>query len=414
MTEKPKITDAPGLVWRPRRNGWAAYWVAQANMVERGYEPRLVSLWTGSSLTDMDQAMIRQRCTQLQGEMIVWGAGLAPPPKFDGTLRALINCYQTDADSTYKNLRYHVRVRHDQMLRRIYAAHGDTRLEDIKTRLIYAWHRQWTQDGKRVAIGHFFVAELRTLFRFGMTLLEDKECTRLAAVMAELRFESPKPRTERMTAEQAVAIRTACHAREWHSLALGQAFQFDLMLRQKDVIGEWVPESEPGDVAYRHQGRKWARGLLWQEIDKNFTLRHVTSKRGKPLEVNLRLAPMVMEELALMAGVGTADITRDMLPDMGPVLICEHTKRPWLTAEYRRKWRMMADKAGVPKAVKNMDSRAGGISEATDAGADLEMVRHAATHSNINMTQRYSRGSAEKIETVMELRAKHRNKPKTD
>jgi len=60
-----------------------------------------------------------------------------------------------------------------------------------------------------------------------------------------------------------------------------------------------------------------------------------------------------------------------------------------------------------------MDSRAGAISEATDAGADLEQVRHAATHSNISMTQRYSRGAEGKIETVQLARIEHRNKGKT-
>jgi len=60
-----------------------------------------------------------------------------------------------------------------------------------------------------------------------------------------------------------------------------------------------------------------------------------------------------------------------------------------------------------------MDSRAGAISEATDAGADLEHVRHAATHSDIAMTQRYSRGSVEKVENVQRLRTKHRNKGET-
>jgi site-specific recombinase XerD len=60
-----------------------------------------------------------------------------------------------------------------------------------------------------------------------------------------------------------------------------------------------------------------------------------------------------------------------------------------------------------------MDSRAGAISEATDAGADLEHVRHAATHSDISMTQRYSRNSVEKVANVQHKRASHRNKSGT-
>ena len=45
---------------------------------------------------------------------------------------------------------------------------------------------------------------------------------------------------------------------------------------------------------------KWLRGIRWSEIDDNLILRHVTSKRQKEIEVDLKLAPMVMEELALL------------------------------------------------------------------------------------------------------------------
>jgi hypothetical protein len=57
-----------------------------------------------------------------------------------------------------------------------------------------------------------------------------------------------------------------------------------------------------------------------------------------------------------------------------------------------------------------MDTRAGAISEATDAGAELEHVRHAATHGDISMTQRYSRGGTEKIAQVQKARIEYRNK----
>jgi hypothetical protein len=60
-----------------------------------------------------------------------------------------------------------------------------------------------------------------------------------------------------------------------------------------------------------------------------------------------------------------------------------------------------------------MDSRAGAITEATDAGATLEETRHAATHSDTKMTQRYSRGSSDKIAAVMKKRIEHRNKKGT-
>jgi hypothetical protein len=125
---------------------------------------------------------------------------------------------------------------------------------------------------------------------------------------------------------------------------------------------------------------------------------------------------MVMEELALLSpvpGISYTMVDREMLPGDGPVIMSEFDKLPWTGPEFRRWWRLVADACGIPKSVRNMDSRAGAISEATDAGADLEHVRHAATHSDIAMTQRYSRGSVEKVENVQRLRTKHRNKGET-
>jgi len=212
----------------------------------------------------------------------------------------------------------------------------------------------------------------------------------------------------------AEAIRALAPSIGRRSLGLAQAFQFDLMLRQKDVIGEWIPVSEPGlsDVIDRND--KWLRGLRWEEIDKNLILRHTTSKRQKDIDPDLNLAPMVMSELRFMAGVSQdALLRRDLLPASGPVVVNEFNGLPWRSSEFRRSWRELANAAGVPKNVRNMDSRAGAISEATDAGAELEHVRHAATHSDIAMTQRYSRGSQDKVRNVMKLRAKHRGKKDT-
>jgi hypothetical protein len=72
----------------------------------------------------------------------------------------------------------------------------------------------------------------------------------------------------------------------------------------------------------------------------------------------------------------------------------------------------MANAVGIPKGVYNMDSRAGGITEASDAGAPMEHIRHAATHSDIATTQGYSRGGATKTANVLEMRAAYRKNAK--
>lgn len=396
----PLVANAPGLVWRRRVNEWVATWQARSDLTKRGFTPKTVPLWRGQEPTEIDRAQIQDQCSRLQNEMIVWGHGGLPdaPTQFDGTLRSLSACYQSDPDSGFAKLRFQTREYYRALIKRIIADHGNEMVSDIKARALLRWHEGWTERG--VAMAHGTIGMLRTLFGFGATILEDQECERLCGVMHKMRFKMAKPRNERLTAEHVVAIRAAAHDYGMPSIALAQAFQFDCMLRQKDVIGEWVPQSEPGLSDTLFGPFKWLRGIRWEEIDDNMILRHTTSKRQKEVEVNLALCPMVMEEIALL----------EDRPTRGPIVISEYTMQPWMVTHFRRRWRQLAVAAGVPKSVRNMDSRAGAISEATDAGAELEHVRHAATHGDISMTQRYSRNARDKTDNVLRLRAAHRNK----
>jgi hypothetical protein len=112
-----------------------------------------------------------------------------------------------------------------------------------------------------------------------------------------------------------------------------------------------VPISEPGesDIVWREQ--KWLRGLRWSNIDKNLILRHAVGSSGRPIEVDLRTTLMVLEELK-----DHSDMLRSIRRICAPLLLCEINAMPWSTAEFRRKWRLVAKKAGVPDIVKNRDS----------------------------------------------------------
>lgn len=334
------------------------------------------------------------------------------------TLGDLIKAYQTDRVSTYHQLRYSTRKTAANVLKRLAASHGHVLLSAIKRRDLTEWHMDWSVNGK-LSMAHSFIAQIRTMCGFGSSMLESTECDRISMVLHRMKFPHGEPRTERLTADQAEAIRIVAHKHfGWHSIALGQAIQFELLLRQRDAVGEWVPVKEPGDSYVLYHGKKWLRGLLWEEIDENLILRHRTSKKQKDLQIDLTLAPMVVEELSWLApGVvsevdGKTVVDRTLLPTRGPVLICDTNGLPWSANEYRRKWRLVATHAGVPKTTFNMDSRAGGITEATEAGADLEHVKHAATHSDIAQTQRYSRGATDKIAGVQRSRREHRKKSK--
>jgi hypothetical protein len=424
MTERtpPRIEGAPGLVWRERTRAkvWVAYWQARSDLVKHGYAPGAKKLWEGAEPDDIDKLEIASQCNDLQSAMLVWGrerdAGGKLVPLI--TLSNLIDKYQTDDDSAFHKKQYESRQSKAALLKRIDKRFGDVMLAEITGRMILSWYKEWSDNGQKVSTGGALISTLRTLFRFGAGLLDDRECSRLAETLSSQSYKGTKPREVALSAEQATAIRKAAHERGWPFIALAQAIQFECTLRQKDVIGCWVPVKEPGvsDVIQtkkfkgEKKTKKWIKGLRWEKIDENLILRHVTSKRNKKIEIDLRLAPMVMDEFQRMFG----STERTAMPASGPVILCEVNAWPYYNTEFRRKWRKLANSASIPKNVWNMDTRSGAITEAADAGADMEKVRKAATHSNVSQTQSYSRGDAKATAEVMTLRAARRNKPSTE
>lgn len=410
--DKPKIEDAPGLVWRPRANGWAATWQARTDLVKLGFIPKSVSLWDGVQPTEVEAKNIATQCRRLQSEMLMFSRnGDFSVPDTVSNVRELINKYLNDPTSGHSKKRYGTRVNHENVLKRIQKSHGDESIANIRHKTLVIWYDEWSEEGEKAAMGHSFMAQLRSVFGYGMRILEDKECERLCVVMNGLRLPGGgEPREEAMTADQAIALRNKAREIGYFSMALAQAFQFDLMLRQKDVVGEWVPMSEKvvTDVIHPKKKLKWARGLRWESISDDFILTHVTSKKGKKIQFDLKLAPMVMEELnILIKFLGER-------PKTGPVIVLESTGLPWSAVMFRQRWRIVAKICKIPDNVQNRDSRAGAISEATELGAELEHVKHAATHSNISMTEKYSRLKDKKIQNVQLIRMKNRNGTKTE
>jgi hypothetical protein len=296
------------------------------------------------------------------------------------TLKQLIECYQTDPHSNFLKLQYQVRAKHGRLLARLSREHGSHQLRNVRFRNLTVWYNAWVSDGK-IAMARSMVDRLRELFRFGATLLEDRECNRLFEAVGKLRLENSPPRTVQMTAEHANAIRrTAREHFGWYSIALAQALQFGLLLSQKDVIGEWVPIDEPGDsdVIRSERKQKWLRGLRWSNIDKNLILRHTVGSSGRIIEVDLRTAPMVLEELKVFRSWARPRASR-------PLVICDTTGMPWSPAEFRRKWRLVAKKAGVPDNVNNRDSFPAGMIR---GGPDRAKISQTVTLKRIDYSLR--------------------------
>jgi hypothetical protein len=134
-------------------------------------------------------------------------------------------------------------------------------------------------------------------------------------------------------------------------------------------------------------------------LGKNFELFKDTTKTGQTAAHDLKLSPMIASVMAHIP----------VQSRVGPLIIDELAQRPYAMHAYTREWREIATAAGIPKNVWNMDARAGGISEADDAGAELDDIRSAAAHSQASTTVRYVRGGMGKSRKVARLRQAHRS-----
>ncbi|MGH9807547.1 MAG: tyrosine-type recombinase/integrase, partial [Terriglobia bacterium] len=75
---------------------------------------------------------------------------------------------------------------------------------------------------------------------------------------------------------------------------------------------------------------------------------------------------------------------------------------------YRKWFRQIAKAAGIPDEVWNMDSRAGGATEAEEAGVDAGLIQEALTHSDARSKVRYIRRRSAKIAAVADARTAKR------
>jgi hypothetical protein len=173
--------------------------------------------------------------------------------------------------------------------------------------------------------------------------LEDKDCIRLNGALSAMRITKGSSSVRRINAKQADAVRMMAHKKKAPSIALAQAFMFDLKMGQKQVIGEWVSLSEPGESVITKKKQKWLPGLDWSQIDEDLILG--LSAGGEIKEFDLRRGcGMVMAELKRLREI----------PKEGPLVVRERKRLPYSAVQFRTEWRAIATAAGVPKSVQNV------------------------------------------------------------
>lgn len=223
-------------------------------------------------------------------------------------------------------------------------------------------------------------------------------------MLTGMEFEGGANRREsRLTYEQVKAFRVAAHEMGRHSMALGLTLQFDLGMRQRDVIGEWLIDDGKAVDGIVDKGRRWHDGLAFENISGT-VIRKRTSKTGKVVEHDLSLLPDTLAELERIP----ADRRT------GPIVLNEETGFPYTKPNYGKWFRIIARKAGIPDEVWNMDARAGAVTEALDAGAQPLDVMNAAGHTQLSTTQGYDRAMLKKTARVAQIRVASRKKQGDD
>jgi hypothetical protein len=338
--------------------------------------------------------------------MLAWASneGKLPEYGYGGTIRSLAHAFQTDKEgSPYFGLKWNSQAHLDKCLKIVVATVGDRQVGRLIGPDFRRWRTNWgAPDNKgkpRPWRARHCIDAVRWLIGYGVTCGYD-DCLRADTILSKLRFATPPARTAKLLLEHVRAIQAVAHDKGLGSIALATVLQFELTLRQKDVIGEWEPAPlAEGGILYK--GRRWVNGLLWSHIDSDMVLRKVptkTIKHGLEVEFDLKLYPAAVEELAKVP------------PErrVGPIIISERTGEPYKHRTFTQTWRKIANAAGVPSNVWNMDARAGGISEGEDAGADeADRMKHAG-HTRPETHKRYARNSLEETRRVAAARKAYR------
>jgi hypothetical protein len=389
------------------------YWMAPTRAVALGYLPKMARV-AGDDSEEAGRDAIRVEAERLMADALRWLDERETGGRFDGTLGALVRQYQTDPASPYAELKWNTRRTYDQTLALIDAAFGKKKLAGLGLRDFRSWYAEakkprLDKKGKpmgpeRVDRAHRITVILRRLFSYGVAA-EIADCPRLTAIMNATTFRTAKPHRDRLTLEYVQVVIKMALEKNRLSLALGTATQFESTFRQRDVIGEWEPippgEAETGIVL---NGRRWVNGLRWGEVAAGKPLVKETTKTGAIIAHDFSLYPLMMNLIRLVP------------PEkrVGPFIIDETAGRPYAEGAYAREWRTVADAAGIPRSVWNMHARAGGISEADEAGATLEEIGHQTGQSQTSTTARYVRGTVEKTRKVARLRLNYRARHQGD
>lgn len=384
--------------------------------------PRTVRLH-GDLNSTADLNRMAERCAVLWQEMQQWlaGGGRDQRPIYDGTLRSLIKCYQTDKESPYRNIGRNTQRIYDEWCRTLDRAFGARRIDRLSGQDLRRWFNELAKPAKPGALPRLSLARkcvrtmLSILLNYGVEL-GLPACLELVQALERITFtvprelreewESNKPAQLPMSyiyAEAIVDEGLKRGTQRHRSVALGVAAQFEFTIAQIDVIGSWEKIGKARKLpagAIVDGGHLWRPGLRYEDFLPGMVLDMKRSKNSRPGTFDVAEYPLFMRALAAVPEVERR----------GPVAI-DDAGCPFQRRYYNALYRELANARGVPRSVWNMNARHGGATEARQSGVRLEDTSEHLQHSNIQTTKRhYIAPNIETTRRVARARVAHRNK----
>jgi len=405
--------NAPGLKQVKRKKGIDLYWAKDEGVLCVDYRPATVRIHVDFADPSAKET-IETICQREQEALERWlekgdDDSERLKPKFNGTMGSLCRVYEHDPESGFADLQQNTQSSYRDWLKIVRESIGLRRIDMLTAKYFRTCYRNWKEpaspDGEaRVRRAYGCIQMVKILLGYGMQAnLFYGHCERLSHGLSKMRFPKNPPRDSVLTYEYADAIVSLALKAEDGSSALVQALQFECFLRQIDIVGKWRSAKadyvlKPSEV---RQGPKvWTGMTMRMILTENKILRVRTSKTGQYVVHDLDKCELVARCLKLL---GPTD------PEM-PVARRKDGS-PWPShMDFGKFWREYANSAGVPKSIWNMDSKAGGITEAAGAGASHDDLAGSGAHATKTTTRKiYMRGAPEISARVQKARQSSRH-----
>jgi hypothetical protein len=420
-TLMPSRGKTPGL---KRNRSGLPYWMArQVTRNPLGFPDPSIRL-----PADADDMQLAELCQQHTARLYAWIAEVErsepslTKTRYDGSMLAACRIYQEHPLSKFHKVSHTTRRGYLSDLKVIEATVGMRLIRNVTVLDVQYWYDQWRKgavtidaDGKkvigpeRIERAHHAVAMVRTVIYF-MAALRHNDCKVLASELEKIKFEKGGAREQELTYQHVSSfIRTALELGNKGIMprdralymAIGVASQFELMVRQKDIIGAWEPTRADrrfprgiSIVKLEEEAETWAGFYTWENIPGwRWRMRTSKSKYKAPADFDLTRYGLLFP---LLDAVEQDQRHGSIVKGEGGLPVRYRSYVKW--------FRQIARAAGIPDDVQSMDARAGGATEADEAGAAEEAIQGALTHTNKTTTLRYLRRRTKKIADVAEAR----------